>query len=507
MNDLPHAQSFTAPKVRRAGVARRAVKTGKRWLFYIHRWLGVTTCVLSVMWFLSGLVMLYVPFPAWSDEQRIEALPPITGDAVKILPGEALARSGLTALPSVFRLEMGAAGPVYRIVAGGQHVSVSAVTGALIGNVSEADARAMVAMAMAGSPIERVKSIDYDQWTVARRFDPHRPLYRLELGDGAGTNVYVSSRSGEIVQDTTRAERAWNWLGAVPHWIYFAPLRKDADLWHQVVIWLSGPMAVGAIAGMWIGILRLRPSRAAQGKSMTPHRGWMKWHHLTGLIGGLFLVTWIASGWLSMNPFKWFARTQITDAQRAAYAGPASPPILGVTPGSLAAAIGTGARELSFAWVGGAPVMLARTNNAATLLAAGTGSPVALDQALLVKAAQRAYPDSRIAGVDRLTEEDVYWYSHHRKRPLPVLRVQFDDANNTWLYINPATGEIAGLSDRSARTYRWLFNFLHDYDLPVLLRNQPARDILVWLLSIAGLIISVSGVVVGWRTLARGRFP
>ncbi len=150
--------------------------------------------------------------------------------------------------------------------------------------------------------------------------------------------------------------------------------------------------------------------------------------------------------------------------------------------------------------------MLSRTNSATALLAAGTGSPVALDQALLVKAAQGAYPDSRIVGVDRLTEEDVYWYSHHRKRPLPVLRVQFDDTKNTWLFINPATGEIAGMSDSSERTYRWLFNFLHDYDLPVLLRNQPARD-LVWLLSIAGLIISVSGVVVGWRTLARGRFP
>ncbi len=188
---------------------------------------------------------------------------------------------------------------------------------------------------------------------MTRRFDPHRPLYRLELADGAGTNVYVSSRTGEIVQDTTRAERAWNWLGAVPHWIYFAPLRKDADLWHQVVIWLSGPMVIGAIAGMWIGILRLRPSRAAKGKSMTPHRGWMKWHHLGGLIGGLFLVTWIASGWLSMNPFKMFARTQITDAQRAAYAGAASPTHRSTYhQEALAAAIGTGARELSFAWVG-----------------------------------------------------------------------------------------------------------------------------------------------------------
>jgi cytochrome b subunit of formate dehydrogenase len=37
----------------------------------------------------------------------------------------------------------------------------------------------------------------------------------------------------------------------------------------------------------------------------------------------------------------------------------------------------------------------------------------------------------------------------------------------------------------------------------VLLRNQPARDIIVWVLSIAGLVVSVSGVVIGWRTLTR----
>ena len=351
---------------------RRTVKTSKRWLFYTHRWLGVMTCVLSVMWFLSGLVMLYVPFPAWGDEQRIAALPPIAPGTVKVLPDAALAKSGLTALPSVFRLEMGAGGPVYRIVADGKHVSVSATSGERIGDVGEPDARKIVG-ATFGEKIAGSSVIDYDQWTVTRRYDAHRPLHKVELADGAATVVYVSSRTGEIVQDTTHFERVWNWLGAIPHWIYFSPLRKDADLWHQVVVWLSGPMIVGAIAGMWIGILRLRPSRAARGKSMTPHRGWMKWHHLGGLIGGLFLVTWIASGWLSMNPFKLFARSQITDAQRAAYAGRGSMPALGVTSDALAAAIGTGASELSFAWVGGTPVMIARTKSATTLLAAGSG--------------------------------------------------------------------------------------------------------------------------------------
>ncbi len=45
-------------------------------MFVIHRWFGVVTCLFCVMWFLSGLVMLYVPFPAWSNEERPHASAP-----------------------------------------------------------------------------------------------------------------------------------------------------------------------------------------------------------------------------------------------------------------------------------------------------------------------------------------------------------------------------------------------------------------------------------------------
>ena len=51
----------------------------------------------------------------------------------------------------------------------------------------------------------------------------------------------------------------------------------------------------------------------------------------------------------------------------------------------------------------------------------------------------------------------------------------------------------------SRRTYRWLFNALHSFDFQLLLMYRPAWDIVVWLLSILGTIVSVSGVVVGWR--------
>src|SRR5436190_984531 len=67
----------------------------------------------------------------------------------------------------------------------------------------------------------------YDQWTVSNGLDPHRPLYRIALNDGARTELYVSSVTGEVVRDTTRSERAWNYAGSVLHWIYPTVLRRD----------------------------------------------------------------------------------------------------------------------------------------------------------------------------------------------------------------------------------------------------------------------------------------
>lgn len=486
-----------------ASFGRRLIKQGKRGLYWVHRWLGVVTCLLAVMWFLSGLVMLYMPFPSWTDEERIAMLPPVATKRIRISPDEAMARAAATTMPSVFRLETFAGEPVYRIVAGDTRVSILAATGARMDGIRGEEAQRHLAAVFPHARPELLEEIDYDQWTVTRRFDPHRPLFKFSLGDAEGTIVYVSSRTGEIVQNATRSERFWNWLGAVPHWIYFSPIRKDGDVWRQAVMWLSGPVVIGAIAGMWIGILRVRVKRRYSRDRMSPYRGWMKLHHVGGLAGGVFVITWMASGWLSVNPFSWFARTQVTPAQFTAYAGWTPGLTYGVTTEALAAAGTGGPSDISFSSVDGRPLMVARNLTGPMLADPRSGEPIHLDDAALIAAAQKFLPSAAMLAAERLTEEDIYWYSHHTKRPLPVLRVIFDDPMSSWLFIDPATGAIAGLSDTNSRTYRWLFNFVHDYDLPILLRNQPARDIIVWLLSLAGLVVSVSGVVIGWRTLAR----
>ena len=42
----------------------------KRALIFVHRWLGVALCLIFLLWFPSGLVMMYWDFPSISPGDR-----------------------------------------------------------------------------------------------------------------------------------------------------------------------------------------------------------------------------------------------------------------------------------------------------------------------------------------------------------------------------------------------------------------------------------------------------
>ena len=59
-------------------------------LILLHRWLGVTFCLLFAMWFASGIVMHFVPFPAFTEAERLAGLAPIDRASIKYGPADAL---------------------------------------------------------------------------------------------------------------------------------------------------------------------------------------------------------------------------------------------------------------------------------------------------------------------------------------------------------------------------------------------------------------------------------
>jgi hypothetical protein len=480
---------------------RRVGRRLKRWLYLGHRWLGIACCLLFAIWFGSGVVMMYVAFPNFDARERWAALPDLAWSEVRLAPDQAMSAAGLQLYPRELRLTMQDGEPVYRLSsADGRRQAISAVDGRTLGDISAEQAVAIARFHPDAVAPVLLDSVDRDQWSVTARFDPLRPLFLVGLGDAAGTELYVSQKTGEIVLDTTRHERVWNWLGAIPHWIYLTVLRQDAPLWRQVVMWTSGVCLLVAVSGIWIGLLRAGLRRRYASGRITPYRGWMAWHHLTGLVAGVVLLTWMFSGWLSVNPFELFPRRGDTSEALQRYAGHDAPTIAATLPGRDR----PGVVEARFVWVGGVPLMLLAHRDGSQSVAdpaGGESRTLSLDE--IFNAAARLLPDATMTLRQRLEQPDFYWYAHHDQRVLPVLRAGFDDAAATWFHLDPTSGDILGRSDRSSRVYRWLFNALHSFDFPVLIVHRPAWDIVVILLSLAGLVISISGIVIGWRRLMR----
>src|SRR5690606_27688408 len=47
----------------------------KRLMYLAHRWTGIAGCLLMLVWFISGIVMLYVGYPKLTPWERLAALP------------------------------------------------------------------------------------------------------------------------------------------------------------------------------------------------------------------------------------------------------------------------------------------------------------------------------------------------------------------------------------------------------------------------------------------------
>lgn len=410
-------------------------------------------------------------------------------DSVRVGPDGAMTGPGPVDAASGLRLEMRDGAPVYRFAnSDGARITVSAESGEKLGPVDEEGARRI-----AGGG--EVRSVERDQWTVTARYDPLRPFLKVIAGDPIGTETYISVATGEIALVTTRWQRAWNWAGSVIHWVYLTPLRAAPEAWRQVVLWLSGVASLAAITGIIIGIWRMRLRHRYRGGAVSPYRGLALWHHAFGLAGGAALIGFIVSGWLSMNPNRWFSSLTPPETIRAAYAG--RPGAVGLWPADLRRIGGPDLKLMRFASIGGRWVVIRETRD--------SPQTTGLDPSTIEAAAR--VPGGRLASVERLSAYDTYWYPQGDERPLPVLRLIFDDPAATWLHVDPRDGALLNRLDRSGRINRWLFSAPHRLDIPGLTLRPSARQASQWLLNLLGGGIALTGLVAGVRRLARSRTP
>ena len=514
------------------GVNVRKLLDWKTLFIYFHRWMGIAFGVVFVVWFISGVAMMYVGMPHLSDTERLGHVPPLDLSTVRVSPEQAAKAQGLTA--DRLSIEMYFDGrPIYRAGT----TKVYADSGALVGGADKTDAvatiRRWVPSAYAATVRYDGRLTDSDQWTLYNEQRAQMPLHRIAVGDPAGTVYYVSEKTGEPTMKTDRRGRVLGYVSAVLHWTYFTSFRRNGPLWQQVVGWGAVAGAAMAVLGMVVGIVRLRVTgryRMRSGPSHSPYVGWMKWHHYTGLVFGVLSVTWAFSGAMSLGrPFTALRTAPPTAAQRtavaktrldleqvtiprirqalAAFAPSFVPKALDVVqfrgepyfigtrpPDAYSYAEEIGANEERYE--------PRREHLIVSVLRAEQGTFSHFERERMWDVANAAMPGVAIRDAVWLREYDAYYYNQDGNRPLPVLRVRYADQAATWLYLDPSLGTMMR-QDRGGRWNRWLYHGLHNLDFPFLYYRRPLWDVVMIGLSIGGLALSATTLVPSWRRLVR----
>jgi PepSY-associated TM region len=490
----------------------------KKALIFLHRWMGVGFCLLFLLWFTSGIVMMYWTFPEVSRADRLNHAPPLDPKKIKLSPQEAYAKLQVNDPIGEVRLVTFDGRPAYFFRFERGESFIYADDGGEQDDFSP-DMTLRIASAWARQPPSLAKveeNTEEDQWTVSGEFRELRPLLKYSWPDGE--QVYVSTVTGQVVQYTTSESRWGAYLGAIPHWLYFTPLRRRGSAWSKTVIWASGLGAIAALLGISVGLWMYSPSKRFQHDGQPasiPYAGQKRWHMILGLVFGVLACTWTFSGMLSMDPFpQWqgesFDETG-TRMEAALNGGPLQLAEFAAKSPAQALAESTGsieAKELDLISFAGRPTYLAvATPNQTRIIPIQSRPNAEFDQGEIITVLRRAALPFALAEVKLVTEYEAYYLDRHHRLPLPVIFVRLNDNRNSAYYVDPKTARIVLSYNSDSRRNRWLYHGLHSIDFPWLYKHRPAWDILVLVLLAGGTSLCCTSVLIAWALLRKKLAP
>jgi len=201
------------------------MSTFRKWIILTHRYLGIVLSVFFVMWFVSGIAMIFTRgMPTLTPDVRLERLPELNMSLVRLSPSEAETKAELGAPARRAVLFTILDRPAYQFTTDGT-ATVFADTGELLPPIGRKEALSIGASFM-GLPLAQVhyggELQQPDQWTLEQRGE--LPMHKILVDDPFHTELYISTETGEVELMTTRRSRALAWVAAIPHWMYFAPL-------------------------------------------------------------------------------------------------------------------------------------------------------------------------------------------------------------------------------------------------------------------------------------------
>jgi len=484
----------------------------KRWIIFLHRYLGIPMSVVFVIWFISGIVMIYTGgMPVLTEADRLARIGAIEFDRIALSPAEAAEIAGFDGDARAVTLTTLLGRPAYRIGRTfGRQSTVFADNGEIFEEADMAEARQAVAV-FSERPESAVQFIgtlnQADQWTITEA--EHLPLDRYDVDDGRGTRVYFSREAGEVELVTNRMTRALAWAGAIPHWFYFSPLRTNQPLWYWSVVWVAAIACFLAVLGIVLAFTQFRRSKPFRLSASVRYRGWMRWHYYTGAVFGIFSLTWAFSGMMSMEPFPWNDAEGLFLPRNELQGGDLALERYRLDDPFVRQVIASDPVEIELLRIQREPYYSVTTISPDgavehRLIDADTLSlrEDYFSEESILGELERTVTDANIRDFAVLDAYDAYYYSRDGSAPLPVLRVRFDDPAYTWAYFDLATSAQLGSIHRLSRLQRWLFNGLHSLDFSFWYARRPLWDIGLIVLSLGALASSAIGMYLGMRRLA-----
>ncbi len=484
----------------------------KRILSNVHKILGVALSVLFLMWFLSGFVMIFHGFPKVTIQDRLEkqqTLSPNLPDA------ECLGRLFIDTMKvSSLALDMHLDRPVFSVQNKSMSNRIYADSLTPVEKLESEDIQQLVKQWNTSS-VEKVDTLwESDQWLMPRKLTKDAPVYKYSFADEQSHELYISSVSGSVLQYTNREERIWAWLGVIPHWVYFTPLRQNQPVWIEFVKWTSGISCIMCLSGMILAIRLLWRSRK-KGFKCPYKKRWYRWHYISGLIFGVFAITFAFSGLMSLTSLPdWLKKkpknkVENTQSMRGSMRG-ASAINLNEFKLDYRLLISEfeDVKSLEWATYQGKPYYKVATLNDQLNIAASDSlniRPFVLTESVIHEGIKQIYGDSISYTVDLITEHDEQYYDRRkRKAPLPAYRVIVHDELNTRHYYSLETLSQQRYDDNS-RVQGVLYGGLHSFNFKFLMDRPWLWNIIMFSTMIGGTFLSLTGLVLSFKWINRKR--
>ena len=473
-------------------------------LFKVHKYTGTVISVFFLMWFLSGLVLIYHPYPRVPEDMfnsKKETLP-------SSLPEIAYIRERAGDEITGLKVRQFQEQTLMDIKTKGKNFTLTTDT---LHQIKPIDFKCVekVAKHWTDAPVKKVDTLrKRSQWVLFSRYERELPIYKFHFEDKDKTHLFISGKTADVQQLTTSGTRFWAYIGAIPHKLYIPALRRNTQMWMDSFVVGASVCLAAALTGFILGLYIFIRRKRVKGVWGNPYRTrWQRVHFAAGLIFGIFLVSWAVSGLFAMKRVpQWLIKTEAPyvfdktrlwgknllplDAYKLSFnkVKEAYPQL----------------KEITLARFAEVPAYIIIEGANERYLDASKEEVSILDipQQTIEDGFRRIYGDGVQIAVSKLEEYDNYYINLRQTYTLPVYKVEVDNNDEDLYYVSPEDGYIKYLN-KNKKADRWLFNFLHYFNLPSLLSRPALWSAIIWILCTGCAVVCLSGVVLGAKSIFR----